>query len=547
MDSQTSERPSPLAPFRNSTFREIWIASIASNFGGLIQIVGAGWLMTSLSNSADMVALVQASTTLPIMLFSLTAGAIADNFDRRRIMLLAQGFMLVVSVGLALSAWFGLLTPWGLLGFTFLIGCGIALNNPSWQASVGDIVPRADLPAAVVLNSVGFNITRSVGPAIGGAIVASAGAAAAFAVNSVSYFALIFVLLRWRPREIVRALPRESLGMAMAAGLRYVAMSPNLGKVLLRAFVFGAASIASQALLPLVARDLVSGGPLTYGALLGAFGIGAIGGAFAAGRLRARLSSEGVVRGAFLGFAACATVLGLSRDPWLSGFALLFGGASWVLALSLFNTTVQLSTPRWVVGRALALYQTAAFGGMALGAWIWGLIAESHGAGTALFLSAGVMLVGLVIGLPLPLPDRADLDLDPLNRWRLPDVALDLKPRSGPVAILIEYVIGPENEAEFLEVMTDRQRTRRRDGARHWTLMRDVTNPTLWMESYQTPTWVEYQRHNQRVTNADADIGDRLRALHSGVEPPRVHRMIVRQTSWMHHAEPSRHMPHDIH
>lgn len=549
MDSTTSERPSPLAPFRNSTFREIWIASIASNFGGLVQIVGAGWLMTSLSKSADMVALVQASTTLPIMIFSLTAGAIADNYDRRRVMLLAQSFMLVVSIGLALSAWYGLLTPWGLLGFTFLIGCGIALNNPSWQASVGDIVPRADLPAAVVLNSVGFNITRSVGPAIGGAIVASAGAAAAFAVNSVSYFALIFVLLRWRPREIVRALPRETLGAAMGAGLRYVAMSPNLGKVLLRAFVFGAASIAAQALLPLVARDLVSGGPLTYGILLGAFGIGAIGGAFAAGRLRARLSSEGVVRFAFAGFAGCLAILALSRDPWLSGFALLFGGASWVLALSLFNTTVQLSAPRWVVGRALALYQTAAFGGMALGAWLWGVIAEGNGAETALFLSAGVMLVGLAIGLPLPLPDRADLDLDldPLNRWRMPEVALDLKPRSGPVAIVVEYIIRPENEAEFLDVMTDRHRTRRRDGARHWTLMRDVSDPTLWMESFQTPTWVEYQRHNQRITNADAGIGDRLRALHSGDEPPRVHRMIVRQTSWMHHAEPSKHIPHDIH
>ncbi len=545
MDSLNSERQSPLAPFRNSTFRDIWVASIASNFGGLIQIVGAGWLMTSLSSSADMVALVQASTTLPIMLFSLTAGAIADNFDRRRVMLLAQCFMLAVSVGLTLSAWFGLLTPWALLGFTFLIGCGTALNNPSWQASVGDIVPRADLPAAVVLNSVGFNITRSVGPAVGGAIVASAGAAAAFAVNSLSYFALIFVLLRWRPREIVRALPRETLGMAMGAGLRYVAMSPNLGKVMLRAFVFGASSIAAQALLPLVARDLVAGGPLTYGVLLGAFGIGAIGGAFSAGRLRAVLSSEGVVRGAFLGFAGCAVVLGLSRSSWLSGFALLFGGASWVLALSLFNTTVQLSTPRWVVGRALALYQTAAFGGMAVGAWVWGEIAESHGAETALFLAAGVMLIGLVIGLRLPLPDRADLDLDPLNRWRMPEVALDLKPRSGPVAILIEYMIRPENEAEFLDVMTDRHRVRRRDGARHWTLMRDMTNPMLWMESYQTPTWVEYQRHNQRSTNADAGIGDRLRALHSGEEPPRVHRMIVRQTSWMHHEEPGKHL--DMH
>ena len=532
IESTASPPASALAPLRVPTFRAIWIASLASNFGGQVQMVGAAWMMTTLTTSANMVALVQASITLPIMVFSLASGAIADNFDRRRVMLAAQLFMLAVAVALSLATWFELLTPWFLLGFTFLIGCGTALNNPSWQASVGDIVTRADLPAAVVLNSVGFNLTRSVGPAIGGAIVASAGAAAAFAVNAASYFGLILVLVRWRPSIPVSALPRESLGGAMGAGLRYVAMSPNILKVILRAFLFGLTSVAVMALLPLVARHLVEGGPLVYGALLGAFGVGAVGGAFLGARLREHLSSEGVVRVAFAAFAGCAATVGLSPFAWLSGAAMLFGGAAWVLALSLFNVSVQLSTPRWVVGRALALYQTAAFGGMAGGSWLWGSVAEDRGAATALLFAAAAMVAAGAVGLWLPLPARSDLNLDPLNRWKEPEVAIDIRPQSGPVAILVEYRIDPADVPEFLAAMAERERIRRRDGARHWTLMRDLGDPEAWLESYQTPTWVEYVRHNQRRTQADAASTDRIHALHRGPEPPRVTRRLVRQARW---------------
>jgi MFS family permease len=530
---ETPAPPGTLAPLGFPTFRAIWVATLASNFGGLIQAVGAAWLMTSIAPSADMVALVQASVTLPIMLFSLASGAIADSFDRRLVMLAAQGFMLAVSVLLALGAWLGLLTPWLLLSFTFLIGCGTALNNPAWQASVGDIVPRTVLPSAVALNSMGFNITRSVGPAIGGLIVATAGAAAAFAVNALSYLPLMLVLLlRWRPAYPASRLPRETLGMAMGAGVRYVAMSPNLGVVLVRAFAFGVSTVAVLALLPLVARTLVGGGPLTYGLLLGAFGAGAVGGAFLAARLRAALATETVVRLAFAAFALCAATCAASRSLWLSGAGLLLGGAAWVAALSLFNTTVQLSTPRWVVGRSLALYQTATFGGMALGSWLWGVAAEAHGLPAALCASALLMLLGGAIGLRFPLPGLVELNLDPLNRFREPAVAVDLTPRSGPIAVLIEYRIGGPSLPEFLTVMAERHRIRRRDGARHWALLRDLEDAELWYESYQTPTWTEYIRLNTRPTLADASVGERLRALHRGPEPPRVHRMIVRQAGW---------------
>lgn len=532
MDAQTgSGRSTALAPLANPTFRTFWIASLASNLGGLIQAVGAAWTMTTLTASADMVALVQASTTLPIMLFSLASGAVADNLDRRRVMLAAQFVMVAVSVALALCAWAGLLTPWLLLAFTFAIGCGVALNNPSWQASIGDIVPRADLPAAVALNSVAFNLTRSVGPAIGGAIVAAAGAAAAFAVNAVSYLAMIGALIAWKPQLPPRTLPPESLGAAMGAGLRYVAMSPNLGVVLLRGMLFGLTSIAVLALLPLTAREL-GGGALTYGLLLGAFGVGAIGGAFLGARLRARLASETIVRFAFAGFAVCAATTALSPSPWIAGAGLMLGGASWVLALSLFNTTVQLSAPRWVLGRALALYQTAVFGGMALGSWLWGVLAEAHGLDAALLGAAGGMVAGAAVGLALPLPNRAELDLAPLDRFRTPDLRLDLQPRSGPVAISIEFRIRNEDLPEFLTVMHERERIRRRDGARNWTLLRDLEDPEIWTEFYQTATWIDYLRHNHRATKADAEIGDRLRALHMGPDRPRVRRRLVRQARW---------------
>jgi len=502
--------------------------------------------MTSLTSSASMVALVQASTTLPVVTLSLLSGAVADGFDRRRVMLAAQSFMLVVSVLLAGCVWFGLIGPWSLLGFTFLIGCGGALNNPAWQASVGDMVPREHLPAAVTLNSVGFNLMRSVGPAAGGAIVVAAGAAAAFAVNAASYALLIGTLLRWRPGIARSTLPRTPLGSAITEGLRYVALSPNIVKVMLRAFAFGFTSIAVLALLPLEARALGSGSALVYGLLLGAFGAGAVAGAFALAPLRTRVSSETLARGTFTGFALCASVLAAASNVWIASAALLLGGACWVTALSTFNVTVQLSTPRWVLGRALSLYQMAAFGGMASGSWLWGHVAEGSGLGNALLWAALGMLAGAALGRLVPLPDRERLDLDPLNRWQRPNVELDLLPRSGPIAITVEYRILTADTQDFLDVMTERRRMRRRDGARRWTLSRDLEHPERWTESYQVPTWTEYLRYNERATRDDAFIGDRLRALHADDGPPAVHRMIVRRAGRTRY-DPVPRVPLDIH
>ena len=531
MSATVKPRSSALSPFRHRVFRDIWFANVFSQFGGLIQTVGASWLMLSIAASSEMVTLVQTSTSLPIVLFALVAGALADNYDRRRMMLLAQIFMLLVSILLAAAAYFGLITPWLLLLLTFLIGCGQAFNAPAWQSSVGMMVPREDLPTAVAMNSMGFNIARSVGPALGGLIVAAFGAAVAFAINAFSYLGIIGVLLRWRPAAEPRLLPRERLWTAIQAGLRYVAMSPNISSTLLRGFVFGLGASAVTALLPLVARDLVGGGPVTYGLLLGAFGIGAVGGAFSTHRLRASLRNESIVRLALVVFGAAAALTAVSRWLLLTIPGMLLCGAAWVLALSTFNATVQTSAPRWVVGRALSQYQVVTFGGIALGSWIWGLATERYGLSAALAASTLVMLVGIAMGRRFALRQTETLNLDPLARWQEPAVKLEIQPRSGPIVVSVEYRIRESDVLQFLSLMAERRRIRRRDGAQRWSLLRDLADPEIWIERFQAPTWLEYVRMSQRMTHEDAAVGKRIRALHVGPEPPRVRRTIERQTS----------------
>lgn len=522
------DSPLSRSPLALPIFRAVWLTSMVSNFGGLIQSVGASWMMISLAASPQMIALVQASNTLPIMLLSLWAGAVADNLDRRKVMLGAQTFMLIVSVILAAGAWAGLLTPWLLLAFTFLIGCGAAINGPAWQASVGEMVPRSALPSAVALNSMGFNMARSLGPAVGGIIVAAAGAAAAFLANAVSYVGLIAVLARWHPDPPPRLLPRERLGVAMIAGLRYVAMSPPILVVLGRSALFGLAASAVPAMMPLVARDVIVGGPLTYGLLLGGFGIGAVGGALMSGRLRRRLSVESIVRLSMIVVAAGAAGTAASRMLPLTLIALALAGAGWVLALSTFNVSVQMASPRWVVARALALYQMAAFGGLATGSWIFGIVADHHGPVIALYAAAVLQLAGILSGLHWPFPGISDANLDPQGLWREPDTLVSVEPRSGPIVITIEHRVPQANIVPFLTAMSERRRIRRRDGARGWSLLRDLGDPELWIERYHVPTWLDYVRHNQRRTLADAANTEALNAVRA--EEPVVHRMIERQT-----------------
>ena len=521
-----SWRATTLAPFRSRTFLKIWSASLVSNFGSLIQAVGASWLMTSLAPSADYVALVQASTTLPIMLLALPSGAVADIWDRRVIMLIAQFVMLSMSVLLAVITYFGHITPWSLLTLTFLIGCGVALYGPAWQSSVGEQVPREHIPAAVALNTMSYNLARTAGPAVGGVIVAAAGAFAAFVANALSYVSLIVMLLSWKRPKTESHLPPESMLMAMSAGLRYSRLSPAIRAVLLRAFSLGILGSALWALMPLIARDLLHGGALTYGVLFGTFGGGAVCGALLSAAARQRFANEFLVRVTTLGFGLTAVIAAFS--PWLPLTLLVFvvGGASWVLMLSTFNITIQMSSPRWVTGRALAIYQMVVFGGMAMGSWLWGEFAESEGLVAALAVSGGLLCASVLLGIKARLPEAETLDLAPSRGTLTFTPRVEVGPESGRVVVTVQYRIAREDHTAFVRAMQEVRRVRRRDGARHWMLMQDMNEPDVWVERFHSPSWVEHLRRYHRFTVADQDIERRAFAFHRGEEPPKVRHLL---------------------
>ncbi len=523
-----------LEPFRTGVFRSIWIASLLSNVGTLIQTVAAAWLMTSLVSSAGMVALVQAASAAPIMLLSIPAGAIADIWDRRALMLLAQALMGVTAVVLTALAFAGSIGPWSLLAFTFLLGCGSALYAPAWQSSVGEQVPLPQLPAAVSLNAISFNIARTVGPAIGGLIVASAGAPAAFLVNAASYVGLIVVLARWRRPHVPRALPPESIGAALGAGLTYARLSPAIRTVLLRSLVFSVFASALWATVPLIARDLLHGGPLTFGFLLGAFGAGAVSAALGSAWLRRRYSADQVATSAAVGYGVATIVLAGSHFVLLSALACALAGSSWVLSYSTFNIATQVSSPRWVVGRTLAIYQTAAFGGISVGAWLFGQYVELGGLEVTL-LTAGLLQAGsFIIARRWPLHVANAIDMDPLSGAPDDHARAAIDPEAGPVVISVEYRIAVHDAAEFVRVAHELGRIRRRDGARRWILLQDLDEPRRWLERYETLTWLDHLRQSQRRTVADQGVRDRLIALHQGPAPPRVLHLLARSPDDAH-------------
>ena len=518
--------PPTLAPFRRPIFLAMWSATLVTNFGSLIQMVGASWLMTSIATSADMVALVQSSTTLPILLFALVGGALADIHDRRQVMMVAQGLMLLASIALAVMTGLELITPWMLLGFTFLIGCGAALYGPAWQASVGEQVPRDEIPSAVSLNSLGFNIARAVGPAIGGFLVAIAGAMAAFVFNAFTYIALIVVLARWRRPAPLSPLPPERIVPAIGAGVQYARLSPIIRAVLFRAVAFGLTGSAIWALAPLVARDILRGGATTYGFLLGGIGAGAVAGAISSGWLRSRLPKETAIRLYAVAFGAAVAVVAYS--PWkpLSFAALLVVGACWLLTISTCNITVQLASPRWVVGRAMSLMQMSVFGGMAVGSWIWGHLAELSGLPAALAVSAACTAATALLGLHFRLVDFERADLEPARAGVKLDVSVPQGLEAATVVLTVEYRIAPEDAPAFLAAMREKRRIRRRDGARRWTLMQDLSDPEIWIERFHNPSWTDYLRQRHRTTVDDRVIEDRVRAFHRGQGPPEVRRLI---------------------
>lgn len=515
------------APLRHGSFRRLWLARLLSNLGIMIQGVGAAWAMTEMTSLADMVALVQTALMLPVMLIAMPAGAIADMYDRRMVALVALSIALWGAIALAILDWCGLTTPSLLLALCFLVGSGMALMGPAWQSSIGEQVPAEALPAAVALNGIGYNVARSFGPAIGGIVVATAGAATAFALNALLFLPLMLALFLWQRVAEPSRLPREQLSRAIISGLRYIANSPSIKIVLARSLATGVIGGSILALMPLVARDLLRGDAQTYGFMLGAFGFGAIIGAIGIGWVPKWISGEAAVRACALSMGAAIAAVALSREPALTTVALLVAGAMWMMIWTLFDIGVQLSTPRWVAGRALAAYLAASSGGIAVGSWAWGRLTDSAGVEKSLLVSAVALLLSPLLGFWLRMP-RINARAEDAEALADPDVLLELTGRSGPVVVEIEYCVAQENAWAFHSVMKDVQLSRRRNGAYGCSLARDIEDPELWIERYHCPTWLDYLRQRNRSTRSERVLERQALAFHRGPERVRVRRMLER-------------------
>ncbi len=521
-------RHSIFSPLKRSLFRRIWLASLTSNLGLMVMGVGAAWAMTEMTNSPEMVALVQASLMLPVALISAPAGAAADMFDRRIVSLIALTISFTGASTMTLLSWFGMLTPTTLLAFGFLIGCGMALMGPSWQASVSEQVPADDLPSAVALNGISWNLARSFGPAIGGAIVAAFGATAAFANNALFYLPLIVVLFLWRRERAPSRLPPERIGRAVVSGVRYIAYSAPIRIVLVRTMTTGVLGGAILALMPVVARDLLNGDARDFGIMLGAFGVGAVAGALNVSNLSSQLGAERAIRLSALAMGVGVAIVAISHSRIVSGLALLVVGAGWTASVTLFNVGIQLVAPRWVSGRALAAFQASISGGVAVGAWLWGSTAKFAGVSNALLIAGFMLALSAILGVWMRMPHVKGPTEQTSEELDDPEVRLQITPRSGPIVVEIEYRVEPKQARLFYALMQQVQSSRQRNGAYGWSIARDIADPELWTERYHCPTWLDYLRQRNRPTDAERALHVRAQEFHIGPEPIRIRRMLER-------------------
>jgi MFS family permease len=485
-----------------------------------MQGVAAAWLMTSLAPSPVMVSLVQVAATFPMFLLALPAGALADIIDRRRLLLVSQVWMLSVAAVLGLLTIGGITTPWILIGFTFALGVGASLNGPAWQAIVLDVVKRDQLLAAVSLNSAGFNIARAVGPTLGGFAIASMGTGAVFLLNAASFIGIIGVLFRWRRPRNISALPAERIIGAIRTGVRYVRHAPVLRAVLIRTVTFVVFASVWWPLLPLIARFELQGGPSTYGILVGFFGAGSVAGAMMLPRLRRFISADMFVIADSLVFSAVLFTLAFVRSFGILCAAMALGGVVWLTLLSSFNSGIQSSAPLWVRGRALSVYLLVFFGSLSGGNALWGAVAKYTSIRTALVAAGIGMIAALLVTKRHVPPSDESKDLAPATDWETPVTVGELDPEQGPVVIMVEYRIAPENTGEFLDAMRDVRLIRRRDGAVQWGLTRDIVDPARYVEFYVTESWVEHLRQHERLTVADRAVFEKARLFHIGEEPP---------------------------
>ncbi len=488
-----------------------------------------GWTMTTLTTEPLLVALMQTASSLPLFLLAFPAGALADVVDRRRLLLLSQTWMMLVAAALGAVTLLGFTTPWVLLACTFALGVGAAMNAPAWQAILPELVPRADLPPAVALGGVSFNVARALGPAIGGLLVAASGPGPVFLLNAVSFLGVVFVLLRWQRPPIVSTLPPEDVLGAMRAGARYVRHHLPLRTVLVRSALFVGFASAVWSLLPLVARRQLGLGAVGYGMLLGCLGVGAVTGAWILPTVRQRVAVDRLMTVATLAFAAAMTVVALVPEPLAAGAALVAAGMAWMANMSSINTAAQTSVSQWVRARALAVSLLVIQGGMALGALAWGALANDTSIPTALLCASGGLVVGLAVTSRFRLAEHQGLDHTPAPPVPDPPLAGDPDP-DGPVLVTVEYTVDPERAGDFLDAMRGLGRVRRRDGAELWGVFRDAADPTRFVETFTVGSWIEHLRQHGRMTVSDRELQAVVRGFHTGDAPPVVTHLLAART-----------------
>ena len=506
------ETVSAWSPLRNSVFRGIWIATIASNIGTWMQDVGSGWLMTSLSSSPSMVALVEAADSIPVMLLALPAGALADIVDRRRLLMAVQAYLMIVAGALAVMTLLGATTSWLLLAFTFSLGIGSALMMPAWSAIVPDLVQPDELQSAVALNSIGVNIARAIGPAIAGLLVAAVGPWLVFALNALSYIGIIAVLVAWKHVHVKSSLPAERLFSATRVGVRFVMHTRALQHVLIRSLGFFVFASATWALFPLIVRRELERGPEIYGLLLTCIGVGAVSGALVLPKVRTWLSRDGMVASASLLYAAAALMLGHVHNLALLVVAMFATGVAWISILAALQVSAQITLPAWVRGRGLAAFVVVFMGGMALGAILWGQVATRIGIPDALTCAAVGMVAAIAATWRFKLGEHVPLDFTPTMDWPMP-VLKETPQADVPVMVTITYRVQMDKRAEFVAAMQDVREMRRRNGAYYWQLFHDPADPARHIECFMDESWVEHLRQHERASVADRAIQARARAF----------------------------------
>ena len=509
------------SPLLYTWFRWIWIANVVSNIGTWMQNVGAAWLMTQIAPSPLLVALVQTATNLPVFLLGVPAGAVGDIFDRRKVLLFTQGWMLVAAGLLGGLTIAGAAGPQALLWLTFALGLGATMNGPAWQAIIPELVPSAEVPGAIALNSVGFNLARAVGPALGGLVVAAIGTGATFILNAVSFIGVMIVLYFW-PRPERASVSTESVGTAMWTGMRYVRFAPPIHSVLFRSGGFIISASALWSLLPLVAKVSLHRESTGFGVLLGCLGAGAIVGALILNRLRNAFSMDLIATGGVALFGVMNILLAYMGSFVAVAVALVACGLAWMSVNATLTTATQISVPVWVRARALAVYLLVFQGAMAVGSVIWGAVAERIGLKATLVAAGVALLVAAAATFRMRLAGLRELDTRPSQHWPEPSLVVERSEEHGPVLVTVEYLIEPASCVEFSRAMQGMRRIRRRDGAIRWGLFEDAATPGRYIETYVVESWAEHLRQHERVTVSDREVETKAFAFHQGTEPPKV-------------------------